>query len=292
MKKKFFYFMKSYFSFTKREAKGFVLVMPCLIVLYFIPILYQRSVNHFSQQDYEAYQREADAFFANLDRVPEPLNLPSEVIFNPNAVSEDHLINLGLDPKTAQNWVKYIQAGGIFLQPSDLQKIYGMNDSVLLALKDNLVFDTVPSKADHRTGYRKPAAPAMAKIPFTEADSITLQIVPGIGQVLAGRIVKFRENLGGLHNPNQLMDVYGVEEELVGRIFEHFIFESKISQKLDINHLTIQQLAQHPYITYAQAKVIVAFREQHGKYQQAEDLLKIKIFTQEWLDRLAPYLDI
>jgi DNA uptake protein ComE-like DNA-binding protein len=37
--------------------------------------------------------------------------------------------------------------------------------------------------------------------------------------------------------------------------------------------------------------VIVAYREQHGLYTQADDLLKIKIFNEEWLERLKPYLE-
>jgi DNA uptake protein ComE-like DNA-binding protein len=38
------------------------------------------------------------------------------------------------------------------------------------------------------------------RIPFSETDSITLQIVPGIGQASAGRIIKYRDNLGGFHH--------------------------------------------------------------------------------------------
>jgi len=290
--KNVFYFLKFYFGFTKRESRGFLLIMPSLIVLYFIPIVYQRCVNSVNEEDYNRYVMEAEKYFAAeaSDRWNDTPSSVVEVkipVFNPNKVDRDFLGSIGVNQRTASNWIKFAESGAHFRKWEDLQKIYGMEDSVLHHLKDYMIFDTVPA----RKAYRQPVAPSMTKIPFSEADSITLQIVPGIGSGIAGRIIKFRENLGGLHSKNQLLDIYGIEEELVDRIFEYFIFQPGTPKQLDINSLTIAQLAQHPYITFAQAKVIVAFRDQHGPYQKPDDLLKIKIFTQEWLDKLEPYLD-
>jgi DNA uptake protein ComE-like DNA-binding protein len=36
--------------------------------------------------------------------------------------------------------------------------------------------------------------------------------------------------------------------------------------------------------------VIVAYRLQHGGYQAAADLLGIKIFKSDWVEKIAPYL--
>lgn len=139
--------------------------------------------------------------------------------------------------------------------------------------------------------YVKPKEPSLNLMEFSEADSIVLQVVPGIGEVLAGRIVKYRENLGGLHSQNQLLEVYGVTQEVADRVFEYFPLTTRISQKLKINELDAADLAKHPYINFGHAKVIVAYRKQHGNYKSAGDLLKIKIFNEEWLARLEPYLE-
>ncbi|GAB3646725.1 hypothetical protein GCM10028791_07440 [Echinicola sediminis] len=128
------------------------------------------------------------------------------------------------------------------------------------------------------------------KISFSEADSVVLQIVPGIGETLAGRIVKFRENLGGFYRKEQLLEVYGLKEEVAKRIFDYFTFEQGIKSKLSINTAAVKDLARHPYINYGEAKVIVAYREQHGAFSSAKDLLEIKIFTEDWVQRLQPYL--
>ncbi|MCS5489752.1 ComEA family DNA-binding protein [Algoriphagus limi] len=128
------------------------------------------------------------------------------------------------------------------------------------------------------------------RIPFSEADSITLQIVPGIGPSLAGRIIKFEQALGGFFKPDQLLDVYGVKPEVANRVWEYFEFDGKIKSKVPINTIDVTELAKHPYVSYGQAKVLVAFRNQHGAFLGPEDLLKIKIFEKEWVDKLSPYL--
>ncbi|MFD2033471.1 ComEA family DNA-binding protein [Belliella marina] len=129
------------------------------------------------------------------------------------------------------------------------------------------------------------------KIPFDEADSIVLQVVPGVGPATAGRIVKFRDAIGGMHQADQLLDVYGMSPEVMERIFEYFEFKPGIKKKINVNTADVNTLAKHPYINYGVAKVIVAYRDQHGVYNSAADLLKVRIFNQEWVDIIAPYLD-
>lgn len=129
------------------------------------------------------------------------------------------------------------------------------------------------------------------RISFSEADSIVLQIVPGIGPGSAGRIIKYREELGGFHSVNQLGEVYGMKPETIELMWEFFEFSPSIFRKIKLNKSTIEEISSHPYITYGEAKVIVAFRNQHGMFQSEEDLLKIRIFKKEWIQKLSPYLD-
>ncbi len=119
---------------------------------------------------------------------------------------------------------------------------------------------------------------------------MVLQVVSGIGPVLAGRIVKYRENLGGFIDPGQIMEVYGVDEDLAEKIYKVFPFDKVPVKRLKLNESSIQELASHPYIKYGEAKVILAYREQHGGFHSTEDLLKIKIFNEDWFSRISPYL--
>ncbi len=224
---KLFLFFRTHFGFSRRESRGFVLVLPMLLILYMIPSVYGWLLRKQNKEVYEAY----------LVRV-------------------DSLIQAGWKPVEPI----YPKEPGNTFQDS-LRKKSGVN------------------------------RPQLNKLNFNEADSVVLQVVPGIGQTMAGRVVKFRENIGGLHSKEQLLEVYGMTEEVADRVFEYFVFEPGIQRKIPINTVDVQELAKHPYVNYGTAKVIVAYREQHGTYAQADDLLKIKIFNEEWVNRLKPYLE-
>ncbi|MBN3519968.1 helix-hairpin-helix domain-containing protein [Algoriphagus lutimaris] len=130
----------------------------------------------------------------------------------------------------------------------------------------------------------------LKKIPLSEADSATLQIVPGIGPAFASRIIKYREQLGGFHDVSQLSEVYGLTPETIEKLCNYFEFDELVFRKMEINQITESELAKHPYISYSEAKVILAYKKQHGAYQSIEDLKEIKIFKPQWIDKIAPYL--
>jgi competence protein ComEA len=227
MKKAIYQYLKTYFGFSSRESRGFVLVIPSLAILYLIPTVYETWLNHKHQGVYKEYLVLADS----LEKV-----------------------------------------GWQSITVSDLQ--FNFQDT---------------SKTKFNT--RQTRQVNLNQLEFFDADSILLQVVPGIGPTMAGRIVKFRENAGGLYEREQLMDVFGMTPEVAERVFQYFSFAPQIDRKLNMNQFTVEELARHPYINYGSAKVIVAFREQHGNFESPQDLLKIKIFNQDWLDRLVPYLE-
>ncbi len=129
------------------------------------------------------------------------------------------------------------------------------------------------------------------RLPFSEADSVILQIVPGIGPGTAGRIIKYQAQLGGFHSKDQLLEVYGMKEETATALWDFFEFDGNIFKKLQLNAASVEELAAHPYISYGEAKVLVAYRQQHGSFQSLDDLLKIKIFKSAWVQQLNPYLE-
>ncbi len=228
MIRKIKFFLKTYFGFTNRESRGFILLLPSVILLYSIPLIYNNFLNRSQAFDQSQYQNQIDS-------------LESNGWFKVNSML---------------NFSNYLQD----------------------TTKSNAKF---PSKKSE----------VYKMLSFDDADSIILQIVPGIGQVMAGRIVKFRDAIGGMHSKDQLMDVFGMTPEVNERVFEYFEFEPGIKNKININASDVQGLALHPYINYGSAKVIVAYRDQHGKYEGPDDLMKVRIFTKEWIDKIAPYLD-
>ena len=141
-----------------------------------------------------------------------------------------------------------------------------------------------------RSTHSNKVAERILRLPFSQADSVVLQIVPGIGALTAGRIIKHRESLGGFIQIAQLNEVYGLKPETIPIIWEYFDFDPGIKKKISINTVELEDLSKHPYITFQEAKVLIAFRKQHGTFSGPRDLLKIKIFKEEWVMKLAPYL--
>jgi DNA uptake protein ComE-like DNA-binding protein len=225
MIERFFYWMKSYLGFSRKESRGFLLLIPILLIFGFSSSIVQFFKN-----------RQADKTFARyLVRLDSLEKLDVQLVTSPNPIFNP------LDT---------------VIKTKNQKQLENLN-----------------------------------RIPFAEADSITLQIVPGIGQATAGRIIKYRESLGGFHSPSQVLEVFGVKEETAASLWEFFEFEPMIFRKITINSAALEELSAHPYISYGEAKVLVAFRNQHGKYSSKEDLLKIKIFKSDWVEKINPYLE-
>lgn len=159
-------------------------------------------------------------------------------------------------------------------------------DSILQERKDTSIQDDkVPKRLERLQ------APTLNRVAFHETDSVLLQMISGVGPVLSSRIVKFRESMGGFHQPEQILEVYGLTPEVAERIYRTFPFEPIVTQKIPLNSADAKLLSQHPYISAGEAKVIVAYRQQHGPFKQVSDLLNIKVFNQAWVDRIIPYLE-
>ncbi|EGL16166.1 MULTISPECIES: helix-hairpin-helix domain-containing protein [unclassified Paenibacillus] len=62
--------------------------------------------------------------------------------------------------------------------------------------------------------------------------------------------------------------------------------------KIDINTANLQQLMELPGIGESKGKAILAYREQHGKFKRAEQLLDIKGIGEKMLAKMKPYLQI
>lgn len=56
---------------------------------------------------------------------------------------------------------------------------------------------------------------------INQADSEALQALPGIGEVLAGRIIAYRDENGPFSSPDQLMNVEGIGEKRLEAILDY-----------------------------------------------------------------------
>ncbi len=153
---------------------------------------------------------------------------------------------------------------------------------------------TSPGRPSPRAASPSPYGSPYRKKAFTvdlnRADTFDFQELRGIGPAYARRIVAYRERLGGFVDKAQLLEVWGVDSALYARIAPSLELTSPSVRKLYVNRLTVQELKQHPYLDYYQAKEIVRYRERYGAFQTPADLRKVNLIDADTYARLAPYV--
>lgn len=127
------------------------------------------------------------------------------------------------------------------------------------------------------------------------ADTTQLMQIRGIGRGRAARIVAYRQRLGGFRHADQLSELYTLRDapDLVDSLRKYtFVAPNAALALLDVNHASFTELQAHPYVGKRLARVLVAFREQHGPFQQPADLRQIRILDDATFEKLEPYLVI
>lgn len=127
-------------------------------------------------------------------------------------------------------------------------------------------------------------------IRLNETDTAQWKKIPGIGSSFASRIVKYRELLGGFVSPEQLLEVYGMDEDRYSQIVPFLAIDASVT-KINVNKLEFKELLRHPYLNYKQVQVIVNLRKKKGEINALPQLAMLHEFTSDDIDRLAPYLE-
>jgi DNA uptake protein ComE-like DNA-binding protein len=129
-------------------------------------------------------------------------------------------------------------------------------------------------------------------IEINAADSAGLLPLSGIGPVLAGRIIKYRNMLGGFVDKSQLAEVYGLPDEVLSRITPCILIDTLRIKKIEINTAGFRTLLRHPYLEYEDVKAIMNYREVMGQISNIREIRQNHLVQDSTLDRIRPYLDL
>lgn len=269
--------------------------MATLLIFYYIKVVnYKEEDKPF---EYADFAEEIAAFESGLeqDKVDKKEtstahNEVSPVLFsfNPNNLPEEKWMQLGLSAYQIKIIKKYEAKGGRFTHKHDLKKIYGISKELYARLEPYI---EITSGLPHENSLKAAPQIRIQSVELNSADSMLLLSVNGIGPVFASRIIKYRKLLGGFVSVNQLMEVYGFNEEKFGQVKGLITVDSSLIQKININSVDASALTKHPYFKDKKlASLIVNYRKQHGHYNSLEDLKKPALMNDEVLEKLIPYL--
>lgn len=313
--------VRRYFGFSRRETSGFVVLVLLLGLWLVLPSLLRPALPHY---DPATDQQQLDALAAELAAARQPRayasryprrNAPQPPVarvalapFDPNTLSAQDWEARGVPRYVAQRMVKYRDVMKGFKAKTQVRRTYGLPDSVYarlapyMLLPDELPARTRATYASTKSPYPERTAPFpaskfprkptnLAPFDLNAADTTQLMQIRGIGRGLSGRVVAYRARLGGFSREEQLSEIYNLPPDLVDSLRKYtFVAAGFAPAPIDVNNATLAELKDHPYVGLRLGRVLVAYRQQHGPYQQATDLRKIRILDDATFEKLQPYL--
>ena len=211
--------------------------------------------------------------------------------FNPNYLSGYRAYFLGINPEALDKIQAYRKQGKYFRNKEEFKKISGISDSLYRILEPYIQFPrfhTFPkyNPNKNRTVYTKD---------INKASAPDLQVIKGIGPVLSQRIIKYRESMGGFTSKEQLNNVYGLEKEVINRLWKVFYLspaDIKPLIKTDINTANIEDLKKVNGIGEILAGRIIDLRNKTGGFAIKEELRAVYGLKPEARENLWKFFEI
>jgi competence protein ComEA len=306
--------LKGYFSYTLKERRGtiaiIILVLICLFsAQYIYPLLFKNKAappgflagvadSLRSKAKDSSYDYSEDESENNYRRISGGYNKPftgAMFYFDPNTLNIAGWQKLGIREKTIAGIQKYISKGGRFRDAESLRKIWGLSDEE----KDRLVpyvRIAQEEKGDNYSDHYKPyerkvyEKASVQPVDINTGDSAAFIGLPGIGAGFAGRILRFRNKLGGFYKIEQVGETFGLPDSVFQKIKPLLNISGDNIRKININTATNEALKAHPYIRWQLANVITEYKKQHGDFKSLDDLKKIMIIDEETYRKISPYL--
>ena len=306
--------LRKWFSFSKGERVAIITIL-ALILLLILACVFRPSRKSLSDESLHNLDsllalRQAAIELQQRQQAEKPQEVAElhPFPFNPNTITEEEWLQMGLTDRQVRNIMNYKAKGGKFYSKNDLGKLYTISEEEFAQLEPFIVLPEVSRGKNTKTSPKSgvstgsttattaSAAPAEKKaIPIVDlntVDSTTLVELPQIGPYTAVRIIEFREKLGGFIDKEQLRDVKGMDDARFAAIQPYINLGAVEIRKVDVNRADFKTLVHHPYLNYEQVKRIVNQREKRGmikNWAQLEELIKEEGEVNPLLEQYVKY---
>lgn len=323
--------LKDFFYLQRNDRQAILtllgIIVTCLTLSFFIGNAYsptkEKEKNNSTQP---SVQENIEAGKITRGTKEKPLyykvdGIPHELFpFDPNTADSTQLLRLGLQPWQVRSIYRYRAKGGIFREPTDFARVYGLTKRQYEVLAPYIIIGedyrpasdyygkngrnyshTSDKSHSYPSNTATEARPSVnnqvysypqklstgQQISVNHADTTDLMKIPGIGNYYAKAIIRYREQLGGFASPAQLLEIEGLPESAITFIKTH----PSETKKMNVNSMTLNQLRRHPYINFYQAKEICDYRRLKGPIKSLQDLKLLKDFPPAEIERLKPYIE-
>jgi DNA uptake protein ComE-like DNA-binding protein len=184
----------------------------------------------------------------------------------------------------------YIKKGGAIYTVKDLAKIYSIDQKTIDLTQSKIIFSDSASRKSQPKNNPFFVKKVLKKVELNSCDSASLDSVFYMSSYLAGRIISYRNRLGGFFELIQIQLIYGIDTTVYAKISTHLSLDTANVKRMDLNKVSLERLAQHPYIGYKLAKVMINYRAQHGMFKSKSDLKKIILINEEIFRKIERYI--
>ena len=293
---------KPLFWYNKRQRNGVFFLLAVIVVLQFI----YAFVDFSSEDEQNTTTDELIAFQYQIDSLKQielENRKPKLFPFNPNYITDFKGYQLGMTTEEIDRLHTYRKQNKFVNSVSEFQQITKVSDSLLAAISPYFKFpDWVVKRENQKknktietSSFEKPIYNKVHKISTNDINKATQQdfeTVSGVGEVLATRIIKYRNKLQGYSLPSQLYEVWGLSKETANEVLETFkIVDKPIIAKVNVNTATFKEVLKNPYIDYELCKKIFEYRDEVAELQNISELRNIKDFPLDKYDRIVIYLE-
>ncbi len=286
-------FNSSYFQFSKSQRSGIFVFLSCVLIfqaLYF-------WINFRSTSKSDAVQEKQWLSIATSADTTTVYSKRKQFVarpFNPNFITDFKGYQLGMSVEEIDRLLAFRKSNRYVNSAEEFQQVTKVSDALLNKISPHFKFpDWVSRKYTSKSKiFTRNKEEAKIPIDINKATAEDLKKVYGIGDGLSARILKERTRMGGFVSMDQLNDVWGLSDEVKVSLREEFVVkELPVFQRININTATIKELTQLPYLKYALARNIVAYRSMNGPLKNIEDLTKISGFPVDRIKIIALYLE-
>lgn len=302
--------IKSFLALSKFEQRGAIVLLVLIAIVSALNFLVPLTLRTKKYSD-KAYKDEIKRFEAarlllldslNIVKLQNKKQLTFEQAkaklhpfpFDPNHLTQEQGIKLGLTLKQIKQIQHYLDKGGKFRKKEDFKKMYGISETVydILAPFIELPSAHTKLKSETKSAHSKKINVAYGSIGINTCDTLQLINKLHLKPWVAKRIIKYRKLLGNYYSVNQLQEVYGLKKGDFEKIKPYLTCDSSLVKKINLNHASFKTLERHPYLNYKITKRIVNSRTRYGDFRSIIELKNIPGIPDSIYQKISHYLYI
>lgn len=318
----------NYFYFSKAQRNGLIVVI-CLIFLTFFWSNILSDYLSSPTTDFSKFKEEVIVFEEETARLNEnnfeenvseeattEIKTPIQLFsFDPNSVTKEALIKLGIKPTVANTFIKYRNTGARFYKKKDIKKVFGITDADYNRLEPYIHFNRKkdkPKAVDQPKVFEKPIVKPITPFVFNPNDAKKETLLNlGLSEKVAQTVINFRSKGGKFWKKQDFKKIYGLTEKDYLTL-EPYIeisptntlisektnipkdipqsFSEATTVKVDINNGSVEDWKQLKGIGDMTAKRIVNFKDKLGGFTSIEQIKMTYNVPDSVIDKVANQL--